>query len=69
MAVDARAAHLGIARAEVAARRDAMVPLRARMGTAWDVAHASLFLHSDEAQFITGAILPVDGGQLARVGG
>jgi NAD(P)-dependent dehydrogenase (short-subunit alcohol dehydrogenase family) len=39
------------------------------MGTAWDVAYASLFLHSDEAQFITGAMLPVDGGQLARVGG
>lgn len=69
MAVDARAAHLGISREQVAAQRDAIVPLRARMGTAWDVAHASLFLHSDEAQFITGAILPVDGGQLALVGG
>jgi NAD(P)-dependent dehydrogenase (short-subunit alcohol dehydrogenase family) len=69
MAVDARAAHLGIPRGQVAAQRDAMVPLRARMGTAWDVAYASLFLHSDEAEFITGALLPVDGGQLARVGG
>lgn len=69
MAVDSRAAHLGIAREQVAAQRDAMVPLRARMGTAWDVAYASLFLHSDEAQFITGAVLPVDGGQLVRVGG
>jgi NAD(P)-dependent dehydrogenase (short-subunit alcohol dehydrogenase family) len=69
MAVDARAANLGIPREQVAAPRDALVPLRARMGTAWDVAYASLFLHSDEAQFITGAILPVDGGQLARVGG
>jgi NAD(P)-dependent dehydrogenase (short-subunit alcohol dehydrogenase family) len=69
MAVDARAAHLGIPREQVVAQRDAMVPLRARMGTGWDVAYASLFLHSDEAQFITGAIVPVDGGQLARVGG
>jgi NAD(P)-dependent dehydrogenase (short-subunit alcohol dehydrogenase family) len=69
MAVDARAAHLGIPREQVVAQRDAMVPLRARMGTGWDVAYASLFLHSDEAQFITGALLPVDGGQLARVGG
>ena len=69
MAVDARAAHLGISRQQVAAQRDAMVPLRAKMGTAWDVAYASLFLHSDEAGFITGAALPVDGGQLARVGG
>ena len=34
------------------------------MGTGWDVAYASLFLHSNEAGFITGAVLPVDGGQL-----
>ena len=33
-----------------------------------DVAHAALFLHSDEAKFITGVVLPVDGGQTARVG-
>jgi NAD(P)-dependent dehydrogenase (short-subunit alcohol dehydrogenase family) len=33
------------------------------MGTAWDVAYAALFLASDEAGFITGALLPVDGGQ------
>jgi len=33
-----------------------------RMGTAWDVANASLFLASDEASFITGAELVVDGG-------
>jgi len=29
--------------------RDAKVPLRRRMGTAWDVANAALFLASDEA--------------------
>ena len=40
----------------------ARVPLGGRMGTAWDVAHAALFLASDDARFITGAILPVDGG-------
>jgi NAD(P)-dependent dehydrogenase (short-subunit alcohol dehydrogenase family) len=38
------------------------------MGTAWDVAHAALFLVSDEARFITGVLLPVDGGQSARAG-
>jgi NAD(P)-dependent dehydrogenase (short-subunit alcohol dehydrogenase family) len=38
------------------------------MGTAWDVAHAALFLASDEAGFITGVALAVDGGQSARVG-
>lgn len=31
-------------------------------GDAWDVASAALFLASDEARFITGACLPVDGG-------
>jgi NAD(P)-dependent dehydrogenase (short-subunit alcohol dehydrogenase family) len=38
------------------------------MGTGWDIAHAALFLNSDEAKFITGVILPVDGGQAARIG-
>jgi NAD(P)-dependent dehydrogenase (short-subunit alcohol dehydrogenase family) len=38
------------------------------MGTAWDVAYAATFLASDEAAFITGVILPVDGGQSARIG-
>jgi len=62
------AARGGAARDEVRARRDQLVPLRQKMGTAWDVAYASLFLHSDEATFVTGALLPVDGGQGARVG-
>jgi NAD(P)-dependent dehydrogenase (short-subunit alcohol dehydrogenase family) len=38
------------------------------MGTGWDIAYASLFLASDDARFITGVILPVDGGQSARIG-
>ena len=54
-------------RAELIRRRDAQVPLGG-MGSAWDVANAALFLASDEAQFITGVCLPVDGGQDARVG-
>ena len=47
--------------------RAAVVPL-GRQGTAWDVANAALFLASDDASFITGAILPVDGGQGVRIG-
>ena len=68
MAVDTRARASGRTRAEVAAERDAKVPLRGRMGTAWDVANAALFLASDEASFITGVSLPVDGGALVRIG-
>ena len=68
MAVDTRARRTGKPRAEVAAARDAKVPLRGRMGTAWDVANAALFLASDEANFITGVALPVDGGALVRIG-
>ena len=37
-----------------------------RMGTGWDVAHAAVFLASDEAAYITGVCLPVDGGLSAR---
>jgi NAD(P)-dependent dehydrogenase (short-subunit alcohol dehydrogenase family) len=68
MAVEARVKASGKSRAEVAAMRDAKVPLRKRMGTAWDVANAALFLASDEANFITGAALPVDGGMSVKVG-
>jgi NAD(P)-dependent dehydrogenase (short-subunit alcohol dehydrogenase family) len=68
MAVDTRARVSGRSRAEVAAERDARVPLRGKMGTAWDVANAALFLASDEASFITGVALPVDGGALIKIG-
>jgi NAD(P)-dependent dehydrogenase (short-subunit alcohol dehydrogenase family) len=68
MAVDTRAREFGKSRAEVAAERDSKVPLRKRMGTAWDVANAALFLASDEANFITGVTLPVDGGSSVRRG-
>jgi NAD(P)-dependent dehydrogenase (short-subunit alcohol dehydrogenase family) len=59
---------LGGERDELIPQRDALVPLRARQATAWHLAHAALFLHSDEAQYITGVVLPVDGGISARVG-
>jgi NAD(P)-dependent dehydrogenase (short-subunit alcohol dehydrogenase family) len=66
MAVDTRARTWGKSRAEVEAARNARVPLRKRMGTAWDVAYAALFLASDEANFITGISLLVDGGGSLR---
>lgn len=59
---------MGRDRQEVIRQRDARVPLGGRMGDAWDVANAALFLASDEARFITGICLPVDGGQSARIG-
>jgi NAD(P)-dependent dehydrogenase (short-subunit alcohol dehydrogenase family) len=67
MGVDEPARALGGDRAEYAAARAGIVPL-GRQGAAWDVANAALFLASDEARFITGVVLPVDGGQSARVG-
>ena len=53
---------------DMRARRNAQVPLKGGMGTAWDVAHAALFLASDEAKFISGILLPVDGAMSTRVG-
>jgi NAD(P)-dependent dehydrogenase (short-subunit alcohol dehydrogenase family) len=52
---------------DMIAKRDAMVPM-GKMGTAWDVAHASLFLASDEAKYISGVLLPVDGALTCRSG-
>lgn len=67
MAIEARVA-AGTPREQVIASRNARVPLGNRMGTAWDVAYAALFLHSDEAQFISGIWLPVDGAAWASQG-
>jgi NAD(P)-dependent dehydrogenase (short-subunit alcohol dehydrogenase family) len=68
MAVDTRAREFRKSRAEIEAERDSQVPLRRKMGTGWDVANAALFLASDEANFITGVTLPVDGGASVRRG-
>jgi NAD(P)-dependent dehydrogenase (short-subunit alcohol dehydrogenase family) len=43
------------------AHRNRQVPM-GRMGDAWDVAHAALFLASDEARYVTATEIVVDGG-------
>ena len=68
MAIEGYSQLRGVSREQVVSERDARVPLGNKMGTAWDVAQAALFLASDEAGFITGVNLPVDGGQSIRVG-
>jgi len=52
--------------AELVARRNALCPT-GKMGDGWDIAHASVFLASDEAKYITGVLLPVDGGMTCKV--
>lgn len=47
--------------AELIRKRNELCPT-GQMGDAWDVAHASLFLASDEAKYVNGVLLPVDGG-------
>ena len=46
------------------AHRNAQVPM-GRMGDAWDVAHPALFLASDQARYVTGTEIVVDGGLTA----
>ncbi|MGE0826314.1 MAG: SDR family NAD(P)-dependent oxidoreductase [Candidatus Binatia bacterium] len=68
MAIEGISKARGISKEQLRTERDAIVPLGAKMGTGWDIAYAALFLNSDEAKFITGVILPVDGGQSAKIG-
>lgn len=67
MAIERRARERGVSRDVIRAERNALVPI-GRMGSAWDVANAAVFLASDEAQYITGVLLPVDGGLLVKRG-
>jgi NAD(P)-dependent dehydrogenase (short-subunit alcohol dehydrogenase family) len=68
MAIEGISQFRNISKEELIKSRDAMVPLKGGMGTGWDTAYAALFLASDEAKFITGVVLPVDGGQCAKIG-
>lgn len=67
MAMTGIAAASGKSQDALRDERNARVPM-GHMGTGWDTAHAALFLCSDEARFITGVALPVDGGMSARIG-
>ncbi len=68
MAVQGYSASRGESVEAIRAARNARVPLGGKMGEAWDTAYAALFLASDEAKFITGQILAVDGGASVRRG-
>ena len=52
---------------KVRQERSRRVPVK-RMGVPWDIANAAVFLASDEAAYITGQILAVDGGLWAKGG-
>ncbi len=67
MAIERRAEESGRSRDMIRSERDALVPM-GRMGSAWDVAEAAVFLASDQARYITGVLLPVDGGLLLKRG-
>lgn len=67
MAIERRAAERGVSRDQVRAERGVLVPMK-KMGTAWDVANAAVFLASDESNYITGVLIPVDGGLLLKAG-
>ena len=67
MAIERRAAERGVSRDVIRGEREVLVPMK-RMGSAWDVANAAVFLASDEAKYITGALIPVDGGLLLKAG-
>jgi NAD(P)-dependent dehydrogenase (short-subunit alcohol dehydrogenase family) len=68
MAIEGISRTRGIDKEELVKDRNKMIPLKGGMGSGWDTAYAALFLASDEAKFITAAVLPVDGGQSARIG-
>jgi NAD(P)-dependent dehydrogenase (short-subunit alcohol dehydrogenase family) len=68
MAIEGISGARGIPKEQLIEARDQAVPLKGGMGSGWDTAYAALFLASDEARFITAVILPVDGGQCAKIG-
>lgn len=62
LAIKTIAAASGRTEADVRASRDAMVPLGKKQGTAWDAAGTVLYLASEDSRYVTGTVIPVDGG-------
>eukprot|EP00929_Paragymnodinium_shiwhaense_P061374 TRINITY_DN3064_c0_g2_i1.p1 TRINITY_DN3064_c0_g2~~TRINITY_DN3064_c0_g2_i1.p1 ORF type:complete len:321 (+),score=74.03 TRINITY_DN3064_c0_g2_i1:74-1036(+) len=60
------------ARQKVCDARNRQVPLRIdgkpSMGNGWDTANAAVFLASEEARFVTGLLMVIDGGQAVSLG-
>lgn len=67
MAIEGYHKVTGTPRDTLRKQRDAQVPM-GRMGTAWETAKVAVFLASDDASYLTGAVIPVDGGLQTRVG-
>ena len=67
MAIEGYHQATGTPRDTLRKQRDAQVPM-GRMGNAWETAKVAVFLASDEASYVTGAVVPVDGGLHTRVG-
>jgi NAD(P)-dependent dehydrogenase (short-subunit alcohol dehydrogenase family) len=65
MAIETIIDKTGMDRDTLIQMRDSAVPMN-HMGDAWDVAYTALFLASDEAKFITGIAIAVDGGQALK---
>jgi len=56
----------GTSEADLLARQQAKIPMR-RLGKPEEVAQVALFLASDAASYVTGAIIPMDGGAAAAI--
>jgi len=67
MAIESYHTATGRSRDDIRKERDRTVPM-GRMGTAWETANVATFLASDESSYITGAVIPMDGGLHTRVG-
>jgi NAD(P)-dependent dehydrogenase (short-subunit alcohol dehydrogenase family) len=68
MAIEHRIAEWNVSYEQIIEMRNAAVPLRGPAGTGWDVGRAAVFLASDEARFISGASITVDGAQSLQIG-